>query len=184
MASNFHRDIIRRAANSIHRVYEKDGAMVVEIREPKRKAKPKTSPQSVKVVKTTKKPDAVSIESPYNNKDPKILKRNINYAILSLKDATRNYGNAAYASHLLNTQYVENGEHRYIDDDTEDKYDCDRETVIEITNTFRRMMDKIVFYIDFGYSSGMLAAVRFAKEHKIPIEERTLPEEMLKEVMI
>ena len=26
------------------------------------------------------KPDVVSVESPYNNKDPAILKRNINYA--------------------------------------------------------------------------------------------------------
>lgn len=126
--------------------------------------------------------EVVSIESPYNNEDPELLKRNINYAIMAVKDSSKNYKNAAYASHLLNTQYVENGEHFYISDDTYDKFDCDRETVLDITNSLRLKADKIVFYTDLGYSRGMIAAKEFAKEHGIPIEERTLPKEMMDEI--
>ena len=140
------------------------------------------SPYNNKNPKILKRIDVVSIESPYNNKNPKILKRNINYAIVAVKDATRNHRNAAYASHLLNTQYVEGGNHFYISDDTNDKFDCDRDTVIDITNSLRMKADKIVFYIDFGYSNGMLWAKSLAEEYGIPIEERKLPKEMLKEV--
>lgn len=128
--------------------------------------------------------EVISVESPYNNKDNKILKRNINYAIMAVKDATCNHGNAAYASHLLNTQYVENGEHYYISDDVYDKFDCGREQVINITHALRLKADKIVFYIDFGYSNGMLAAKEIAEKHGIPIEERKLPKEMLQEVCV
>ncbi len=101
---------------------------------------------------------------------------------MAVKDATRNYGNAAYASHILNTQYVEGGEHFYISDDVYDKFDCTREQVINITNALRLKADKIVFYVDFGYSNGMLAAKELAEEHGIPVEERKLPKEMLKEI--
>lgn len=132
----------------------------------------------------TDEPLVVSVESPYNNADPKLLKRNINYAIMAVKDSTRNYGNAAYASHLLNTQYVEGGEHCYLSDDVDDKFDLSREQVIAITHALRKKADKIVFYVDFGYSGGMLAAKDLASRYGIPIEERTLPKEMLDEVHV
>lgn len=124
----------------------------------------------------------VSIESPYNNADPNLLKRNINYAILAVKDATKNYNNAAYAAHLLNTQYVQDGEHGYLSDDVRDKFGVGRDKVIEITHLIRLRADKIVFYVDFGYSSGMLAAKELAEKNGILTEERRLPEEMMKEL--
>lgn len=123
------------------------------------------------------------IESPYHNDDHKLLKRNICYAILALKDATTNYGNAAYASHLLNTQFVLNGSHYYVGDDVADKFSVGREAVISITHAIRMKSDKIVFYVDFGYSRGMLAAKNVALENGIPIEERRLPKVMMDEVL-
>jgi hypothetical protein len=126
----------------------------------------------------------VSIESPYNNKDPEILNRNINYAILALKDSCKNYNNAAYAAHLLNTQYVKAGQHNYVSDDIYDEFGVGREKAIELTHAIRLKADKIVFYIDFGYSSGMLAAKDLAVKYNIPWEERYLPEYMMKEVSI
>ena len=103
----------------------------------------------------------VSVESPYHNTNQDILNRNINYAILAVKNETRS-GNAAYASHLLNTQYVDNGKHFYINDDVHDRFDCSREEVIRITNELRLKADKLVFYIDFGYSNGMITAKNLA----------------------
>lgn len=127
-------------------------------------------------------PLVVSIESPYHNVNPDLLHRNIRYAIMAVKDATANYGNAAYASHLLNTQFVQNKEHYYVDDLHPDPYDLTREQVISITHAMRLKADKIVFYIDLGYSNGMLAAKELAEKHHIPIEERFLPDHMMREV--
>ena len=124
----------------------------------------------------------VSIESPYNNADPNILKRNINYAILAVKDATKNYNNAVYAAHLLNTQYVQGGEHGYLSDNVRDKFGVGRDKVIEITHLIRLRADKIVFYVDFGYSNGMLAAKEVAENNDIQMEERRLPADMMKEL--
>ena len=101
---------------------------------------------------------------------------------MALKDATKNYGEAAYASHLLNTQYVKHGEHGYLSDDVKCEFGVGREQAILITDSMRLKADKIVFYIDFGYSNGMLSAKRLAEKHKIPYEERLLPEDMMKEI--
>ena len=108
---------------------------------------------------------------------------------MAVKDATRNYGNAAYASHLLNTQVVYKGEHCYMSDteygkEIEDKYGCGRDEVIEITNALRMKADKIVFYIDFVYSRGMLIAKEIAEKNDIPIEERYLSKEMMNEIIV
>ena len=121
----------------------------------------------------------VSIESPYNNVDPMILKRNINYAILAMKDSAKNYGESPYLSHLLLTQTVNNKEHIYIDDNVVDPFGIGREMALNITNEFRKRVDKIVFYVNFGYSNGMLFAKDFAIKNNIPIEERYLSDEMM-----
>lgn len=129
----------------------------------------------------------VSIESP---NDESIINLNINYAIMALKNETINFNNVAYASHLLNTQTVINYKHVYISDTVADIFGGTREQCIEImkclilkiTNSLRLKCDKMVFYIDFGYSNGMLAALELAKENKIPYEEKYLPVEMMKYV--
>jgi len=63
-------------------------------------------------------PLTVSIESPYHNDDPAKFRRNINYAILAVKDVSVNFGEAPYASHLELTQCVVDHEHTYVSDTT------------------------------------------------------------------
>ena len=118
----------------------------------------------------------VSVESPYHNDDPVLLKRNINYAIMAVKDACANHGEAPYASHLIHTQLVHNGEHGYVHDGIVDEYDLGRARVIERTNAIRRRCDKMVFYVDFGWSRGMRDALDFAEANDIPTEERRIRE--------
>ncbi len=126
----------------------------------------------------------VSIESPYSNSNPQILHRNICYAILALKDSTLNYGEASYASHLLNTQCVSAGQHLYVDDKQPDKFGVGRDQAIAITNTMRMKADKIVLYTDFGISMGMQIAKDIGNKYQIPVIERQLPKIMMDELPI
>ncbi len=41
-----------------------------------------------------------------------------------------------------------------------------------------------MFYVDFGYSNGMLAAKELAETNGIPIEERKLPKDMFDELCL
>lgn len=126
----------------------------------------------------------VSVESPYSNTDPGLLQRNINYAIMACKDCASNYNEAPYASHVIHTQIVsENGTNGYVNDDCPDKFGLGRDQAIELTNTARIHAQKIVFYTDFGFSSGLQIAKDVATQHNIPIEERKLPDDMMRYVV-
>lgn len=125
------------------------------------------------------KPIFVSIESPYHNLDPLILKRNINYAILAMKDSSKNHNEIPYPSHLLLTQTVVNNQHVYVDDTIVDPLGIGRELALNLTNELRKRVDKIVFYVNFGYSNGMKVAQQIAITHGIPIEERYLSDEVM-----
>ena len=87
---------------------------------------------------------------------------------------------AVYASHLINTQSVSNGENFYVSDDLKCEYGVGRDMAIEITNSLRMRVDKLVFYIDHGYSSGMMIAKKLGEQYNIPMEERYLPKEMMR----
>jgi hypothetical protein len=113
------------------------------------------------------------------NSDPLILKRNINYAILAMKDSSKNYNEIPYLSHLLLTQTVVNNNHVYVDDTIVDPFGIGRELALNLTNELRKRVDKIVFYVNFGYSNGMKVAQQIAITHGIPIEERYLGEELM-----
>jgi hypothetical protein len=126
-------------------------------------------------------PRFVSLESPFSNPDPKLLKRNICYGYLCAKDIARNFNEAVYASHLIHTPRVSNGIHAFADDDVEDKFGVGRDNILKLTNAARAKTDAIVFYIDFGMTQGMKFAEMFAKARGIPCEYRRLPNEMLKE---
>lgn len=125
------------------------------------------------------KPIFVSIESPYHNADPLILKRNINYAILAMKDSSKHHNEIPYPSHLLLTQTVMNNNHVYVDDTIIDPFGIGRELALNLTNELRKRVDKIVFYVNFGYSNGMKIAQQIATTHGIPIEERYLSDELM-----
>jgi hypothetical protein len=120
----------------------------------------------------------VSVESPYHNTDPNILKRNIKYAILCMKDSISR-GEIPYLSHLLLTQTVYNGEYLYVNDSFVDPLGIGRDNAIELTNKLREKVDMIVFYVDLGYSNGMEIAKNVALNKKIPFEIRKLTDNMM-----
>lgn len=135
----------------------------------------------------------VSVESPYNALLPWTQLRNIQYAILANTHAA-SLGDATWTPHLCNTQITKFGVNGYIGDSYASfllscfgnniyKYALGREKTLDITNATRvKHMDKIICYIDFGISSGMQSAIDVANEAGIPVEQRKLPPDLMKEV--
>lgn len=126
-------------------------------------------------------PKLVSIESPYSHPDPEQLNKHINYVIMCCKHASKFHHEVPYASHMIQTQVVNDHEHAYVDDAHPDKYGIGREAAIELTHAARRRCNTIVFYTDLGWSPGMLQTLEWARSRSLPMEERTLPKEMLDE---
>ena len=137
----------------------------------------------------------VSVESPYNAIWPWTQWRNIQYAIMCNFHAASK-GDATYAPHLCNTQVTKFGFNGYVGDSIaaillqlgcctspHATYAVTRNDTLRITNEARtRKMDKIVLYVDFGKSNGMQSAEMAARESGVPVEERTLPPELMSEV--
>lgn len=101
----------------------------------------------------------VILESPYAGD----IERNIKYARLCVKDSL-NRGEAPIASHLLYTQ-------EGILDDT---IEHERMQGIVAGLQWKEVCDLQVFYVDYGFSKGMLFAMDFAKNNNIPFEKRTI----------
>jgi hypothetical protein len=101
----------------------------------------------------------VILESPYAGD----INRNIAYARACVKDSLLR-GEAPFASHLLYTQ------ENILDDNIEEQ----RLLGIKAGLAWLKAADKHVFYIDYGYSKGMLYAKQFASENNFSIEERKL----------
>ena len=101
----------------------------------------------------------VILESPYAGD----IERNVKYARECVRDSLSK-GEAPIASHLL---YTQDG---ILDDDIAHE----RKWGIDAGLIWKEVADKHVFYIDYGYSKGMLYAKQYATENNIPIEERTL----------
>lgn len=101
----------------------------------------------------------VILESPYAGE----IERNIRYARACVRDSLLR-GESPIASHLL---YTQNG---ILDDDIEEE----RKLGIDAGLSWHTVMDKHVFYIDYGYSKGMLYAKKKSEDMNIQIEERYL----------
>jgi hypothetical protein len=99
----------------------------------------------------------VIIESPYAGN----VQRNVEYAKLCLKDSL-NRGEAPIASHLLYTQVLD-------DLNTEE-----RKQGIDAGLEWLKVADLHVFYLDYGWSLGMLYALRKSNELKIEVETRKI----------
>jgi len=134
----------------------------------------------------------VSVESPFNSKYPWIVYRNIQYAIQANTHAS--FTDVTWTPHIVNTQYVKFGMDGYISDfwaiflstlltKSDKKYFIGRDETLNRTNEIRRTkIDKIICYTDYGISSGMQQAIDIATECNIPIEYRTLPYELKKDI--
>jgi len=99
----------------------------------------------------------IILESPYAG----FIERNITYARQCLKDSLSR-GEAPIASHLLYTQVLN-------DQDPEE-----RDLGIAAGLAWRDAAEAQVFYIDFGISSGMKAAIEAAKKNNTKIIYRRL----------
>lgn len=101
------------------------------------------------------------IESPYAGD----VERNIEYARLCVRDSL-SQGEAPIASHLLYTQ-----EGILDDDDPEE-----RQMGIEAGLEWVKAAEAVVFYVDYGWSPGMLKSYDYIAKNfpEVPIEKRTI----------
>jgi hypothetical protein len=110
----------------------------------------------------------VVVESPYAGD----VQRNVAYARAALADSLRR-GEAPLASHLLYTQ----------PGILDDLIPEERARGIEAGLVWADLADASVFYIDHGWSSGMLAALERAHSHGASVEIRRLYQEPLAEIV-
>ena len=100
----------------------------------------------------------VVLESPYAGD----IEKNENYARKCMRDCILR-GEAPIASHLLYTQ------EGILDEDIP----TERSLGIAMGFSWGRHADAVVFYTDYGMSSGMRKAMEFYERLKIPCEIRT-----------
>ena len=137
----------------------------------------------------------VSVESPYTASNWFRFQQHLQYGVLCNKHAA-SLGDATFAPHLCNTQFVLYGVQAYIGDvvgkfllatkmfSKASKYAIGREKTLEVTNLARiQSCRKICVYTDFGVSDHMLSAIKAAEQHNIPIERRRLPDELMRNVV-
>lgn len=101
----------------------------------------------------------VVLESPFAGD----IERNIDYARKCVRHSL-SLEEAPIASHLLYTQ------ENILNDDIEEE----RMWGINAGLVWKDVADKQVFYIDYGYSKGMIYAKEYAVKHNIEIEERKI----------
>lgn len=101
----------------------------------------------------------VILESPYSGD----IERNIKYARMCVRDSLSR-GESPIASHLLYTQ----------EGILKDEIPEERQWGIDAGLAWKDVAEKHVFYIDYGYSDGMIYAKQYATKNNIPIEERKL----------
>lgn len=105
----------------------------------------------------------IVLESPYSGD-------NVAYTQRAMKHA-REKGEIVIIPHLLWTQH-----HNFVSD-WDEKYTVKnggRDVSLEQIKELRRRADKVVFYTDYGMSSGMKHGLEHCKAEHIPYEERTI----------
>lgn len=103
----------------------------------------------------------VIIESPYFNKNNKILNLNIKYARECMKECLYN-DEAPYLSHLLYTQILD------------DNIIEERTFGINAGFEFRKQINTTIVYTDLGITDGMYLGILNALKNKNKIEYRSL----------
>lgn len=101
----------------------------------------------------------VILESPYAGD----IERNVGYARMCMRDSLSR-GESPIASHLL---YTQDG---ILNDDIPEE----RQLGIDAGLAWKKVAEKHVFYVDYGYSKGMEYARQYANDNNIPTEERRI----------
>jgi hypothetical protein len=107
--------------------------------------------------------ELVIVESPYAEKNGVTVEEHIKYARKCVKDSLMR-DEAPIASHLLYTQ----------DGILDDKIIEERELGIMAGLEWRKVSQKSVFYIDYGFSSGMEFALQQALDENRIVETRKI----------
>lgn len=103
----------------------------------------------------------VIVESPYQAKTKEDLTRNIQYATQALRDSISR-GESPYASHLILLGALDDNDPR------------ERDLGIRCGYAWWGVVDAICFYIDLGWSPGMIAARKRANRYNMLVEERSI----------
>lgn len=114
--------------------------------------------------------DVVVLESPFSGD----IARNVAYAQRAMFDA-RSRKEIVIAPHLLWTQHHQAPGHFVSDYDA--KYDVphgDRDVSLQQIHTLRTMAKRVVFYMDYGMSSGMKDGMEQCVKENLPYETRVL----------
>lgn len=106
----------------------------------------------------------VVVESPYAGDSAMAVARNIRYARRALQDSLMR-GEAPFASHLLYTQ----------DGVLDDGVPVERRLGLAAGEAWRAAAELSAFYVDLGWSRGMLAAKERCFVLGLPWEERHVP---------
>lgn len=101
----------------------------------------------------------VIIESPYAGD----VERNVAYARQAMRDSILR-GEHPIASHLLYTQPG------ILNDDIPEE----RQRGVDAGLAWRKVAEKAVFYVDYDWSGGMIAARGVYRHEGFPFEERTI----------
>jgi hypothetical protein len=112
----------------------------------------------------------VVLESPYSGDIP----LHVVYGQRVMTDS-RSRGEIVIMPHMLWTQH-HLAPHSYVDD-WDEKYEVPnggREVSLEQIKVLRERADKVIFYTDYGMSSGMQHGLDHCKERNIPYEMRTI----------
>lgn len=106
------------------------------------------------------------IESPFFNKNVNIIKYNVAYAKLCMKDSL-DRNEAPFLSHLLYTSVLD------------DNIPFERNFGINAGLEWGKVAHKTVVYLDLGISQGMEYGIENAKNNNREIEYRNLPKDIL-----
>ena len=102
----------------------------------------------------------VVIESPYANKDPVKINENLRYAREALHHSFA-LGEAPFASHLLYTQILN------------DEDEKERLRGLQACYEWTAVADLVAFYVDLGWSPGMIKALKMARilQRKVQVRQ-------------
>lgn len=104
----------------------------------------------------------VMIESPFADKNPDTMRRNVDYAKKSMIDSVMFHQEAPMLSHLLYTQVLD-------EDDA-----VHRDQGINAGLAWRSAANKTIVYKDLGISNGMRYGIEAAQNSGNPVEFRSL----------
>lgn len=103
----------------------------------------------------------VVIESPYAGATPEDVQAHEQYALAAVLDCLAR-GESPYASHLLLTRVLDDGD------------PGERKRGIEAGLAWYAGSDACVVYADLGVSDGMRQGIEAAKSAGVPVEHRTM----------